>query len=281
MSETDSVKNPVIAMSETDSVKNPVIAMTEIEDGNKSTPGEVRQRRGETTIEIGDRRSSITLHLPAIYTAEQDNNIKERGYLASKMLKEDDFELEYGIQDTKDRYKKNIFDSCYESFNLKVFVIHFIGHLMPIPFYILTLGGRLLPKDIFNFENHGYNPLYAYWLLNKGAWTYFYSDQVASTVFLALITSFFLVSSKTEEGASMSPRGILGFNIVIPLCLYILHRFAVSVKFATLSKTELCRFANSSYRQALIYQNNMQLLSSWISRSITLLDFEIEAASIR
>ena len=152
---------------------------------------------------------------------------------------------------------------------------------MPLPFYIFTLGGYLLPKNVFNFENHGYNPAWTFWLFSKGAWTYWYSDQMASTVFLLLFVAYFFVSSEKEDGSNLSPRGILGYNIIVPALLYTLHRFAVSVKFATMSRTELERFALADYKQALIYQQHMQLLSSWTSRSTTLLDFEIEAASIR
>ena len=117
------------------SVKNPVVAMLEITEREtenediklegglriSASGNSLRNRKSESyKQDFGERRSSVTMHLPEIYTTEQENNIKERGYLASKMINKDDIEFDvYQVKQTG-TYKRNIFDSCYQSFNPRV-----------------------------------------------------------------------------------------------------------------------------------------------------------------
>ena len=67
-----------------------------------------------------------------------------------------------------------------------------------------------------------------------------------------------------------------------PLILFTQHRLTIAIKYATLSETEYQRFVQcKDYDLCKVYQRQIQLLTGWMDRLETVLDFELGVAAAR
>ena len=79
----------------------------------------------------------------------------------------------------------------------------------------------------------------------------------------------------------------LGLNIYssgslwITVMFYTLQKFQIAIKYACLSENEYNKFMKASYETSLIYNQQMMLISGWLHRSQSVIDFELSAAALR
>ena len=67
----------------------------------------------------------------------------------------------------------------------------------------------------------------------------------------------------------------------ITLTFYMLQKFQIAIKYACLSENEYKKFMKASYEVSLIYNQQMMLVSGWLFRSQSVIDFELSAAALR
>ena len=148
-----------------------------------------------------------------------------------------------------------IFDSITCHFNIGVFFKQFLIHLSPIPLPFALLLGSARNQDFLSFD-------IALIILN----------HISGLIFLVMWISSFVLANKGYDTNGA---------FYIPLFYYVLHRFQIAVKYASLSHTEYKKFMTTTYDKAKQYRDQLMLQRGWFDRNPISLEFEMAGAAMR
>jgi hypothetical protein len=146
-----------------------------------------------------------------------------------------------------------LFDSLNKQFHWRMFFFQLAIHVF-------------LPLMIFspNFAAHGFH------LTKISVWV-----NIVDPLLLYIMILSFSFSSSAD-------RQMLGFSVLIPILLFMVHKTTVALKYATLSPTEYKRFmVCTDTKQILHFRQQMQLFSGWLNLDSSLVIHELSLASAR
>mmetsp|Transcript_766 Transcript_766/g.1273 ORF Transcript_766/g.1273 Transcript_766/m.1273 type:complete len:587 (-) Transcript_766:111-1871(-) len=170
-----------------------------------------------------------------------------------------------------DNKKRILFDSATVHFSPSVFLYQFFLHLS-FPLII---------------------PLHWY----RYGWISLYAQAIVTSTYQGMIFSWFIsLAALTMVIAAINAPENIGNQILFPICLVVMHRLMVSLKYATLSATEYRRILTGTLsakvgenwsryptREEVSivegYQRQLQLLTGWSVLSEERLVFEVFVAS--
>lgn len=148
-----------------------------------------------------------------------------------------------------------IFDAISPNFDFKIFVKQLLSHVLIFlaPFLLSNLT-----------VNH---------FIRSSTFAIFFNTGLPILVYI-IILSYFLADNNNSE--------ILSGALFFPVIYFIQHKLIVAVKYASLSTTEYYRIMNCKEEKLVDhYQSQLQLISGWLYRKDTVIEFELNAASVR
>ena len=159
-------------------------------------------------------------------------------------------EKENNTEIEQDEAVDTIFTSINCHFSILIFIKQLVIHLTG-PFLIF----------LTNPANQGF------FTLELGPIVF---NHIAWILVLLMWISAFLSPSISSQGA-----------LWVPALYFVLHKFQVAVKYACLSPNEYNKFMTTDYKTANKYQKQMMLLSGWLNKNPSSVEFEMSAASMR
>ncbi len=172
--------------------------------------------------------------------------------------KTDESVLEEGCEQSK--YDHNllesnfIFDSLSVQFHFIVFIKQFLAHtIIPFAFIFINYRGQgFIRNSIIPIYFNLVFPFFAY----------------------AMIISYFMCTNETQN--------VIKGAFWMPLIYFVQHKLTVALKYSSLSKKEYRKIQNcTNDARCDMFNNQMQLLSSWSNRDQKVLEFEIASAALR
>lgn len=156
-----------------------------------------------------------------------------------------------------------IYDAVSVNFSWRIFFAQIIIQVVPF------LGLLLQPCMKEDFEIFGY-ALSLVYNNSDSSIKYFLLNQIPPFCIVVGVLCYNLMPNEPEPGWPHGKRcGLMSGNIVVPCLTYLLHRLTVCFKYATLHNSEYARFIGAGRQQSIVYNNQMQLLTSWKDSRVT------------
>ena len=145
-----------------------------------------------------------------------------------------------------------VFESINCHFSILVFFKQFIIHLTGPFLLFLTNPWN---QGFFSVDND-----------------FFAMNHATPALFMIAFISAYL-----SPDPNISSQGALW----VPALYFVLHKFQVAVKYACLSPNEYDKFMTADIKTSNKYQTQMMLLTGWLNKNPSSVEFEMSAASMR